>query len=235
MGFFNDIIARIHCYDWVYDTDSEIDYLITIFELGNIPLLRKTFEYYKDDFLSYKKGSEVFGFDFKARLGKIFILYLRFYKTYDSEVRESFAKSGFCFLTACLIYDAKDLQDIAYVALDLFLLIHYGGEVLLPVINDILKRASCRDMTTIEVEGNIFDIDDFNNGGDYLLREFSYFAATLASKIERKYPQIISSDVKIAFQKAKLDFEFAPIPVSKIIAKLQFIVKDIESSCLIDD
>ena len=81
----------------------------------------------------------------------------------------------------------------------------------------------------IGIESNIFDEDDFVNGADWLIREFSFFAATWISKTEQQHPQIISSDVRPSYETAKTDYAFAAISPDKIMAKMQFIAKIIGS------
>lgn len=211
---------------------TQVDAAIKLFERGNIPALQqKLFEIYSG-MNKPGGGKQIVTFNQKDKLGEIFTLCLRFDWMDDSDIREVWAEDGFYCLATYLTKDAKTTLNLVAGALDMFLLIHYGKKNLLPKVNDILRRASQRAAMGFSTESRIFDTADFQNGGEYLLREFAFFTATLISKVERQHPQIISSAVRPDYDKARRDFVFANVPADKIFAKMQFIARIIESILL---
>lgn len=211
---------------------SKVDTAIQLFEQGNIAALQQELYEIYSGMNKPGGGSQIVNFSQKDRLGEIFTMCLRFDWMHDSDIREVWAENAFYCLATYMSSDTKNMQDMVVGALDMFLLLHYGQMSLLPKVNDILQKASYRAMMGVGVESRIFDSADFNNGGKYLLREFSFFSATLVSSIERMHPQIISSEVRPAYERAKSDYEFASVPADKIIAKMQFIANIIESILL---
>ena len=208
---------------------TQVDAAISYFEQGNISALQQNlFEIYSG-INRPGGGRQILEFNQKDRLGEIFTLCLRYDWMHDSDIREVWAENGFYCIATYINKDAETMQDVLAGTLDLFLLLHYGKNSLTPKISDILHKASLRANRGIGIESNIFDEDDFENGADWLIREFSFFAATWISKIERQHPQIISPDVRPAYETAKTDYVFATISPDKIMVKMQFIAKIIGS------
>lgn len=228
MGIFDDIMSQRYGLS-SNNLKTQVDAAINFYEQGNISALQqKLYEIYSG-MNKPGGGRQILEFNQKDRLCEIFTLCLRYDWMHDSDIREVWAENGFYCVATYLNEDAKTMQDLLAGALDLFLLLHYGKDSLAPKINDILRKASFRASMGIGTEGKIFDEDDFANGADWLIREFSFFAATWVSKVERQHPQIISSDIRSAYQTAKTDYNFATISPDKIMAKMQFIAKIIGS------
>lgn len=228
MGFFDDIMSQRYEVSRS-NLKTQVNAAISYFEQSNISALQqKLFEIYSE-MNRPGGGRQILEFSQKDRLCEIFTLCLRYDWMHDSDIREVWAENGFYCIATYLNQDAKTMQDILAGALDLFLLLHYGKDSLTPKVSDILRKASFRANMGIGIESNIFDEDDFTNGADWLIREFSFFAATWISKIEQQHPQIISSDVRLAYETAKTDYAFAAISPDKIMVKMQFIAKIIGS------
>ena len=228
MGIFDGLVNR---YSGLSNNNlkTQVDTAISCFEQGNISTLQqKLFEIYSG-MNKPGGGRQILEFNQKDRLCEIFTLCLRYDWIHDNGIREVWAENGFYCITTYLSEDAKTMKDILAGALDLFLLLHYGKNSLIPKISDILRKVSFRANMGIDIDSNIFDEEDFTNGADWLIKEFSFFAATWVSKIERLHPQIISSDIRPAYETAKTDYAFATISPDKIMAKMQFIAKIIGS------
>ena len=73
------------------------------------------------------------------------------------------------------------------------------------------------------IHRNLFSNKEYAEGAEYLIREFSFFAATIVSPVVKVHPNIISQKLKLAYETAKTDFEFATIAPEEIIRKMTFI------------
>lgn len=228
MGIFNDLMNQRYGLSG-NDLKDQVDAAINYFEQGDISALQqKLFEIYSG-MNKPGGGKQILEFEQKDRLCEIFTLCLCYDWMHDNDIREVWAENGFYCIATYLNEDAKTMQDMLAGALDLFLLLYYGKNSLSPKISDILSKASIKVSMGIGAENRIFDEDDFIKGADWLIREFSFFAATWISKIERLHPNIISSSVRPAYETAKTDYVFATISPEKIMAKMQFVAKIIGS------
>lgn len=136
---------------------------------------------------------------------------------YDSDIREVWSENAFyCIAEYFKVVQTK--QDYFAAALDLFITCSYGKDSLKPKFNDILSKAKMHP-----VHSEIFDEADYNGGADYLIREFSFFSATIISPMVKSHPNIISSKLQDDYDRAKADFEFARITPDNILRKMQFI------------
>ena len=208
---------------------QDVDSSIAAFERGDISGMQNCLFHLVSKLNKPGSGTLIIDYPSKDRLSECFSLCLQYDWMRDSDIREVWAENGFYCIATYLYKDAKTMQDMIAGALDLFLIIYYGKESLKPKVNDILRKASMRARMGIEPEASIFDEQDYQNGADWLLREFSFFAATWVSKIEKQHPQIISSSVRPAYERAKTDYIFATVPYEKIQAKMMFIAKIIGS------
>lgn len=211
---------------------SKVDTCIAKFERGDIPSLQQSlFELYQE-FNRSGGGAKIINFGQKDRLCECFINMLNYDWVHDSDIREVWAEDGFYCIASYLNNDAKNMQDIIAGALDLFLLIHAGERHLYPKFNDILRKVQMKVSMMGPMAGpeaEIFNALDFNGGAPYVLRQFKFYAATWISKIERQHPEIISSALRPAFERAKTDYEFMSIPPETQLAKMNFFAKIIES------
>ena len=196
---------------------SEVDSIISVFEAGNIPLLQqKLYELYSK-FNKPGGGRLITSFPEKDRLCEVFNLCLQYDWIYDSDIREVWSENAFyCIAEYFKVVQTK--QDYFAAALDLFITCSYGKDSLKPKFNDILSKAKMHP-----VHSEIFDEADYNGGADYLIREFSFFSATIISPMVKSHPNIISSKLQDDYDRAKADFEFARITPDNILRKMQFI------------
>lgn len=205
----------------------EVDDIISTFEGGNIPLLQnKLFELYKK-FNKPGGGRLITGYPEKDRLCEVFCLYLEYDWMHDSDLREVWAENGFY----CIVEyfkSAQTKQDYVAAALNLFLVLEYGHDNLLPKFNDILNKAQYHP-----VHSQIFNSSEYAGGADYIIREFKFFAATILTPIVKMHPSVISPELRFAFNEAKTDFEFASVGPDQIISKMTFLSMIIGS--ILDD
>ena len=208
---------------------DDVDSSIAAFERGDISGMQNCLFHLVSKLNKPGSGNLILDYPAKDRLSECFSLCLQYDWMRDSDIREVWAENGFYCIATYLNQDAKTMQDMIAGALDLFLIIYYGKDSLKPKFNDILRKASMRARMGIEPEASIFDEQDYQNGSEWVLREFSFFAATWVSKIEKQHPQIISTAVRPAYESAKTDYIFASVPYEKIQAKMLFIAKIIGS------
>lgn len=221
--------------DFFVDGDpikSKVDTCIALFERNDIPSLQQSlFELYQE-FNRAGGGAKIINFEQKDRLCECFINMLNYDWMHDSDIREVWAEDGFYCIATYLNNDAKTMQDIFAGSLDLFLLIHAGERHLYPKFNDVLRKVKMKVAMMGPMAGpeaEIFTNEDFEGGAPYVLRQFKFFAATWISKVERQHPEIISSALRPAFERAKTDYEFMSIPPDAQLAKMNFFAKIIGS------
>ena len=203
---------------------------IHLFEQRNIPSLQQSLYVLYNEFNCKGGGRKIIGFERKDQLCECFDMMLVYDWMNSSDIREVWAEDGFYCISEYLNKDAKNMQDFFAGALDLFLLLCDGERNLCPKINDILTKARYRaTMSPMSIEGSIFSQNDFYGGATYMVRQFKFFAATIISKVEKQHPQVISSSYRTAYENAKTDFEFATIPVDKVLAKMNFFASIIGS------
>ena len=211
----------------------QVDTAISLFEQNNIPALQqKLFEIYS----TMNKpggGRQIVEYDRKDQLCEIFTMCLMYDWMHDSDIREVWAENGFYCIASFIQIEKGNIMDILAGALDLFHLIEIGGDSLLPKFNDILQKAAFKvNMGFGGIESQIFDPKAFSQGARFVLRQFSFFAATWLSMAEEMHPGIISGKDRPAYERAKNDSECAAIPVEKIVAKMKFFATIIESILL---
>ncbi len=201
---------------------SQVDDCISAFEQQDIALLQnKLFELVRN-FNQPGSGQLILCYPEKDRLGECFDMCLRFDWMHDSDIREVWAENGFYCIADYLLSHLYNKQDLMAVTLDLFNILNNGEDDLRTKFEDILTKSAM-------VCNPVFSEENYTWGYKHLIREFKFFAATILSPIVSQYPTIISPQNRHAFEEAKTDFEFATVPVEKILAKIQFISKVIAS------
>ena len=194
-----------------------VDKAISTFEAGNISLLQNELFQFASLLNNPGSGVLITSFSQKDRLCEVFNLCLQFDWMNDSDIREVWAENAF-YCIAEYFKTAQTKQDYIAAALDLFLTCSYGKNSLKPKIEDILYKAQMHP-----IHSNLFSQKEYNEGAEYLIREFAFFAATIVSPVVRVHPNIISPKLKLAYESAKTDFEFATIAPEDIIRKMSFI------------
>jgi len=204
-----------------------VDRAISTFESGDIAQLQN--DLYDIASMLNKPGSGrlVTGFSQKDRLCEVFCLCLQYDWMNDSDIREVWAENAFYCISE-YFKSASTQQDYIAASLDLFITCNYGKYALQTKINDILRKAKFHPL-----HSPIFDDNDYRYGAAYLIREFSFFSATILSRAVRQHPQIISPSLKNAYEQAKTDFEFAGVSPDIILKKMAFISAIIGS--ILDD
>lgn len=194
-----------------------VDKAISTFEAGNISLLQNELFQFASLLNNPGSGVLITSFSQKDRLCEVFNLCLQFDWMNDSDIREVWAENAF-YCIAEYFKTAQTKQDYIAAALDLFLTCSYGKNSLKSKIEDILYKAQMHP-----IHSNLFSQKEYNEGAEYLIREFAFFAATIVSPVVRVHPNIISPKLKLAYESAKTDFEFATIAPEDIIRKMSFI------------
>jgi len=196
---------------------AEVDFIIETFESGNIALLQqKLYELYSK-FNKPGGGKLITSFTEKDRLCEVFNLCLQFDWVNDPDIREVWSENAF-YCIAEYFKVAKTKEDYLAAALDLFITCSYGKESLKPKFNDILIKASGHPL-----HSTFFNISDYSGGADYLIREFSFFSATIISPMVKMHPNILSSALRPSYEAAKSDYEYASVPPEDILKKMHFI------------
>lgn len=194
-----------------------VDRAISTFESGNIAQLQNDLFQFASLLNKPGSGSLITSFSQKDRLCEVFNLCLQYDWMNDSDIREVWAENAFyCIVEYFKVAQTK--QDYFAAALDLFLTCCYGRTSLKPKFNDILRKARIHPRHSI-----IFSRDEYNGGADYLIREFSFFSATIISPIVRVHPNVISSRLRPLYESSKTDFEFATVEPDEILRKMTFI------------
>lgn len=208
---------------------TKVQRCISNYERQDVTSLQQSlFELYQE-FNKRGGGTKITNYDRKDQLCECFTMMLNYDWMQDSDIREVFAEDGFYCIATYLKKDAKTMQDMIAGALDLLLLINAGEKHLYPKFNEILHKAQIRSMFMHGPESTIFTQKDFQGGATYVLRQFKFFAATIISKIERQYPEIISPTLRTEYENAKNDFEFASITPEIQINKMNFFANIIGS------
>lgn len=199
-----------------------VDDCIGAFEQHDIALLQNKLYELVGSFNKPKSGQLITGFPEKNRLGECFCLCLMYDWMNDSEVREVWAENGFYCTADYLLSHLYSKRDLIAASLNMFNILIYGENDLRTKFEDILTKGA--------IEGNpVFSQNNYAGGYAHLIRELKFFVATLLSPLVSKYPLLISEDNRQAFDVAKTDFEFATVPVEKILSKIQFISRIIAS------
>lgn len=163
-----------------------VDKAISTFEAGNISLLQNELFQFASLLNNPGSGVLITSFSQKDRLCEVFNLCLQFDWMNDSDIREVWAENAF-YCIAEYFKTAQTKQDYIAAALDLFLTCSYGKNSLKPKIEDILYKAQMHP-----IHSNLFSQKEYNEGAEYLIREFAFFAATIVSPVVRVHPNIIS-------------------------------------------
>ena len=193
-----------------------VDKAISTFESGNIPQLQNDLFQFASLLNKPGSGKLITSFSQKDRLCEVFNLCLQYDWMNDSDIREVWAENAF-YCIAEYFKVARTNQDYFAAALDLFLTCSYGRDSLKTKFDDVLYKARIHPRHCI-----IFTQDEYNGGADYLIREFAFFSATIISPVVRTHPNIISSQLKSAYESAKTDFEFATVGPEDIMRKMTF-------------
>lgn len=200
----------------------KVNTCVHLYEQGNIPALQQALYELYIEFNCRGGGSKITSFERKDQLCECFTMMLQYDWEHNPEIREVWAENGFYCISEYLNNDVETMQDMFAAAMDLFLLLYHGERSLQPKVNDILQKASIRARMGGQ-ETQVFSKEDFWGGAEYLFRQFKFLAATFVSKIEHQHPQIISAPLRPAYEEAKTDFEFASVPMDKVLAKMKFI------------
>ena len=194
-----------------------VDKAISTFETGNIAQLQNDLYQFASILNKPGSGRLITSFSQKDRLCEVFNLCLQYDWMNDSDIREVWAENAF-YCIAEYFKVARTNQDYFAAALDLFLTCSYGRDSLKTKFNDVLYKARIHPRHCI-----IFTQEEYNGGADYLIREFAFFSATIISPVVRTHPNIISSQLKSAYESAKTDFEFATVGPEDIMRKISFL------------
>lgn len=196
---------------------TEVDNIIATFETGNIALLQqKLYELYSK-FNKPGGGKLVTSFPEKDRLCEVFNLCLQYDWINDPDIREVWSENAFyCISEYFKVANSK--QDYFAAALDLFITCAYGKISLKTKFDDILNKARLHP-----IHNSIFAQSEYEQGSDYLIREFAFFSATLISPMVKMHPDIISPNLQRDYELAKTDFEFATISPEDIMKKMHLI------------
>ena len=189
-----------------------VDKAISTYESGNIAELQNELFHFASQLNKPGSGKLITGFSQKDRLCEVFNLCLQYDWMSDPDIREVWAENAFYCIIEYL-KEAKTNQDYFAAALDLFLTCCYGRDSLKTKFNDILYKARIHPRHCI-----VFSQNEYNGGADYLIREFSFFSATIISPIVRNHSNIISSRLKPAYEAAKSDYEFATVRPEDIMS-----------------
>lgn len=194
-----------------------VDQAISTFESGDIPQLKNNLFQFAS--LLNKPGSGILitSFSQKDRLCEVFNLCLQYDWMNDSDIREVWAENAF-YCIAEYFKVARTNQDYFAAALDLFLTCCYGRDSLKSKFNDVLYKARIHPSHCV-----IFTQEEYGGGADYLIREFAFFSATIISPVVRTHPNIISSQLKSAYESAKTDIVFATVGPEDIMRKMTFL------------
>lgn len=195
----------------------EVDQIIATFESGNIPLLQNRLFHLCNKLNKPGSGVLITSYPEKDRLCEVFNMCLQYDWMNDSDIREVWAENAFYCISE-YFKTAKSKQDYFAAALDLFLTCAYGGDSLLTKFDDILSKARLHPLHC-----NIFSSEEYQNGADYLVKEFAFFGSTIISPIVRQHPGVISSKVLPYYENAKSRFEYATIPPDQIFHKMNLI------------
>lgn len=204
-----------------------VDNAIATFESGNISQLQNELYHFASLLNKPGSGKLIINFPQKDRLCEVFNLCLEYDWMEDPDIREVWAENAF-YCIAEYFKTIRTKQDYIAAALDLFLTCSYGKESLRTKFNDVLYKARIHPQHCI-----IFSKEEYNGGADYLIREFSFFSATIISPVVRTHPNIISSQMKSKYENAKTDFEFANVTPDDIMRKMLFLSAIIGS--ILDD
>lgn len=199
-----------------------VDEAIREFERGDILSLQNSLYNLYGNFNKFGGGRLIVNYPEKDRLSECFCMCLRYDWMNDSDIREVWAEDGFYCIVKHLLDHLDEKQELIVSALDLFLLLHYGQNDLETKFNDVLAKG-------LMLGNPLFSQKEYAEGAPYLIREFMFFAATILSPVVAKHSTIISAELHQAYENAKTDFEFAVVPVGKIIDKLRFLSRIIES------
>ena len=194
-----------------------VDRAISTYESGNIGQLQNELDQLVSLLNKPGSGRFITTFSRKDRLCEVFNLCLQYDWMNDSDIREVWAENAFYCISEYFKI-ANNQQDYFAAALDLFLTCSYGENSLKPKFNDILRKARIHPF-----HSSIFTQKEYEGGAAYILREFLFFSATIISPIVKSHPNILSSSVRLAYESAKTDFEFATISPEEIIKKMSFI------------
>ena len=196
---------------------AEVDSIISTFESGNIAFLQqKLYELYSK-FNKSGGGKLITSFAEKDRLCEVFNLCLQYDWINDPDIREVWSENAFYCISEYFKV-ANSRQDYFAAALDLFITCVYGKVSLKTKFDDILNKARSHP-----IHSSIFTQSEYEQGADYLIREFTFFSATIISPMVKLHPDIISPKLKRDFELAKTDFEFAAISPEEILQKMHLI------------
>lgn len=210
MAMYNSTISRL------------VDKALDAYQENDIPNLQNLLYHLYSQFNRPGGGEYIINFPSKDKLSECFTICLIHDWINDSEIREVWAEDSFYCITEHISAHLNQADEIVISALNLFNLLHYGGNDLKTKFNDILTKGA--------ILGNdVFSQSNYAGGADNLIREFKFFAATIISPIVARHPQILYPKLRQAFEDAKTDFCFAVIPVEQIILKMKFISRVIGS------
>lgn len=215
MGFVDDYFGRLE------NSDSTlkpyVDKVISTYESGDIYEL----QYVLSQFISLSSksgnGNLITRYSQKDKLCEVYNLCLKYDWINDSDIREVWSENAFYCIAECF-KNIQTQQDFFAFSLDLFLTCYYGRDSLKTKFEDILRKTKNHPFYC-----TIFSQEEYERGADYLIREFAYFSATAISPIVKKYPNMISLQMKSSYESAVNDFEFLHIEADEILQKITHI------------
>ena len=175
-------------------------------------------------------GKFVTEFHDKQKLAECFIFMLRYDWVNDSDLREVWAENGLYCIVDLIRNGKGDPIEQAQYFLELFMLLRWGKESLIPKVQDLLNKARI-------LNNPIFDDDDYNNGAAYVINQFAFLTINALRPLAQQDIRIIAGFMEACdgndyFQQCtKLDFY--RISPNIIFEKMKFVASIICS--ILDD
>lgn len=206
-----------------YSLKPYVDKAISVYEAGDISSLQNELHNFVSLLNKPGSGRLITSFPEKDRLCEVFNFCLRYDWKDDFDIRVAWAENAF-YCIAEYFKKTQNKLDYFAAALDLFLTCSYGKHYLKIRFDEVLAQAYRHP-----IHHDIFSGDEYDNGSDYLIREFLFFSATIISPIVRANPRIISSQMKLEYEIANKDFEFVTVAPDDVLRKMSFISASIGS------
>lgn len=215
MGFVDEFFGGLR------NSDSTlkpyVDNAISAYESGDIYELQDVLSQFIS--LSSKSGNGklITRYSQKDKLCEVYNFCLQYDWINDSDIREVWSENAF-YCIAEYFKTIQTKQDFFAASLDLFLTCCYGKDSLKTKFDDILCRTKLHPY-----HHTIFSQKEYNEGADYLIREFAFFSATAISPVVKIHPDIFSLKIKSLYESAMNDFEFVDVEPEDIFKKMSHI------------
>lgn len=168
-------------------------------------------------------GKIILDFPNKDKLCEFYTLCLTYDWTGDNDIKEVFAENGFYCAVSFLNENMNNKRELMLGCLNLFLLLCEGENYIKSQIISAVLNAKLENSP-------VFSKEDFENGVDYIIRQFRFMCATFISPLVKNSPiNILSPHDTEIYNKAKKDFVFSSLDPVEILDKANYISKRIES------